>query len=208
LLGEDDRAVASCSDAVERARTAHHPYSLAVGLAFAAITHQIRGDKNALVATVEELEGLCRRYEFAYYSEWALVLGGWATGGEQGIARIQEGIGRLRSQGAYSRMPYWLSLLAELLTGCGRTEAARAVLDAAWVAAEERDDRWWLPEVLRLRAGLEAGEQAVATLRGAVGLAGEQRSRRLELRSREDLVRLGVRDPSVGVHLPCRGGER
>ena len=208
LLGDDDRAVASCVDALERARAVDHPYSLAVGLAYAAITHQIRGDKAALIPTVEELGELCQRYEFAYYSEWALVLDGWGKGGEQGVARIQEGIGRLRSQGAYARMPYWLSLLAEVLIGCGRTQAARAVLDAAWAAAEERDDRWWLPEVLRLRAGLEPRDQAVATLQGAAGLAGQQLSRTLESRCRADLTARGAGDPSEGVRPPNLSGER
>jgi DNA-binding SARP family transcriptional activator len=188
LLGEDDRAAAACVGAVERGRAVDHPYSLAVALAYAAITYQMHGDRPAVRAAVEELRGLCDRYEFAYYSEWARVLDGWACGGEQGVARIQEGIGRLRSLRAYARMPYWLSLLGEVLIGCRRTEAARAVLDAARAAAEENDDRWWLPEVLRLRAGLESGEPAVARLRAAVELADKQRSRALEARSRADLM--------------------
>jgi predicted ATPase len=212
LHGDDDQANTLCMDAVERARAVDHPYTLAVALAYAAITRQIRGDTAALVETVAELRTLCQRYEFAYYGEWAIVLDGWVSGGDQGVARIQEGIDRLRSQGAYARMPYWLSLLADLLLGCGRAEAARAVLDAAWAAAEERDDRWWLPEVLRRRAQLQPSDQAVASLQGAIGLAEQQLSRTLESRCRADLmdrVAPGEADGEAdGVRQPCQADER
>ena len=51
-------------------------------------------------------------------------------------------------------MPYWLSLLADLLARGNQAEAARATLDAALVAGQARDDLWWLPEVMRMRAAL------------------------------------------------------
>ncbi|MDQ5841788.1 MAG: AAA family ATPase, partial [Chloroflexota bacterium] len=112
LLGDEAQAVSLCSEAVQRGRAVDHPYSLAVGLAFAAITHQLRGDRPALLTAAAELRELCRRYEFAYYAEWAVILEGWATGGDAGVAEIRKGIARLRSQGSLARMPYWLSLLA------------------------------------------------------------------------------------------------
>ncbi len=154
LLGDSDRAVWRCADAVDRGRSVDHPYSLAVALAYAGITHQLRGDRASLLDAVGELRDLCRRYEFAYYGEWALILEGWTTGGRTGADDIRLGINRLRGLGAYARMPYWLSLQAEVLTAEGRRDEAGAILDAALVAAEERRDRWWLPEILRLRAGL------------------------------------------------------
>ena len=98
-----------------------------------------------MLRAIVELRDLCVHYEFAYYGEWTLILEGWAVGGADGIALIRKGIDRLRSQGAYIRMPYWLSLLADTLIKDRREDEARAVLDAALVAAEQRDDRWWLP---------------------------------------------------------------
>jgi predicted ATPase len=205
LAGDDDGALTRCAEAVRRAREVDHPYSLAVALGYAAITSQLRGDLTALVPAVAELQELCRRYEFAYYGEWALVLDGWVVGGESGVARVQQGIGRLRSLGAFARMPYWLALLAEVLHGSGRPEAARAVLDSAWSTAEERDDRWWLPEVMRLRAGLDRGDRAVATLERAAGLARRQGSLTLESRCRADLLDRGVggRPRSVRTMRPA-----
>ncbi|BAH49506.1 ATP-binding protein [Rhodococcus opacus] len=154
MIGDDEAAVQSCAEALALGRTCGHPYSLAVALGYASVLHQIRGDEVALLASVTELRELCERYSFAYYSQWSQILEGRLLGGEPGIAKIREGLDRLRRQRAFARMPYWLSLLAEVQIEVGDIGAARATLDAARIAAEQRDDRWWLPQVLRLRADL------------------------------------------------------
>jgi DNA-binding SARP family transcriptional activator len=193
LLGDEQAALIRCADAVDRGKRANHPYSLAVSLAYAGITYQLCADRNALLLAIAELRDLCIQYEFAYYGEWTLILEGWATGGEAGVSLIREGIARLRSQGSYVRMPYWLSLLGDALIEDRREHEARAVLDAAFVAAEQRDDRWWLPEILRLRAGLESDPAASDLLERAIYISVEQSSRTLELRCRADLARRSVR---------------
>jgi DNA-binding SARP family transcriptional activator/tetratricopeptide (TPR) repeat protein len=207
LLGDSDQARERCADAIARARVADHPYSVAVALAYAAITHQISDDRAAAAEVVAELGDLCRRHGFAYYCEWALIISGWTVGGEQGAGRIREGIGRLSSQGAHSRMPYWSSLLAEVLIADGHREAARAVLDAARIGAEQRDDLWWLPEVLRLRAGLEPGPAAVSMLERAADLAAGQQSRVLESRCRRDLAERTVRETSRRLPAAASGAN-
>jgi DNA-binding SARP family transcriptional activator len=70
LLGQDDAARSACDGAIELARPAGHPYNLAVALAYAGITHQMRQDLPGLRQTVSELRELCNRYGFAYYGEW------------------------------------------------------------------------------------------------------------------------------------------
>ena len=99
LLGQDDDARASCRSAISLARTAGHPYSLAVALAYGGMTHQMRGDLPRLRDTVTELRELCERHGFAYYREWALVLDGWSRPGASGIDLAQAGIGNLKSAG-------------------------------------------------------------------------------------------------------------
>ncbi|MFC5691353.1 ATP-binding protein [Amycolatopsis mediterranei] len=187
LLGHGDAAVASGAGAIALARRIDHPYSLAIALAYAGITHQMCRDRRALGTAVAELTALCDRYGFAYYREWALLLGGWARGGAAGLAAAQEGVANLKAEGAFARMPYWLSLVAEL----SAPEAARATLDAALAAGEARDDRWWLPEVLRLRAAYDADPRP--RLRAAAELARAQGSTALRRRAEADL---GVVAPS------------
>jgi hypothetical protein len=60
------------------------------------------------------------------------------------------------------------------------------------VGAERSADRWWLPEVLRLRAAVEPGDGAASLLRRAVDLAAEQGSVILEARCRAALAEMGA----------------
>jgi hypothetical protein len=186
LLGERDRAAAHATEAVERARSVDHPYSLAITLGYAALTWQLLGDIECLEEATGELARLGARHGFAYYPAWGLVLSGWARDDAAGTARIERGLADLRAAGAFARMPYWLSLLAARVTDPGR---ARAVLDAAVVAARVRQDRWWLPDVLRVRATRFAtGSERSAGVRAALDLALEQGSVALAERCRADLA--------------------
>jgi DNA-binding SARP family transcriptional activator/tetratricopeptide (TPR) repeat protein len=202
LLGNDGDALSACGEAIRLARSIDHPYSLAVALAYGCITHQMRNDVAGLRAAVGELSELCGRYGFAYYREWALVLDGWSRPGGPSTGLAQQGIDNLRSEGAFARMPYWLSLLADLAARNGSPDAARATLDAAIAAAHAHDDVWWLPEVMRMRATHDDGEAAVARLRSAAQLASAHGSAALIRRCEHDLRRRGVRLPAPGV-LPA-----
>jgi hypothetical protein len=193
VLGNDDEAVSNCQDAIKLARTTNHPYNLAVALAYGGITYQLRHDTAKLTDTVGELRELCDRYDFAYYREWGLVLDGWSRAGEPGLALAHQGVENLRSEGSLARMPYWLSLVADLSARVNRPDAARATLDAALVGGQAREEMWWIPEVMRMRAAYDDHEPAVARLRSAARLASTHGSVALYRRCADDLAALGVR---------------
>ena len=196
LLGQDDEARSSCDGSIGLARAAGDPYSLAVALAYSGITHQMRGNLPSLRSAVAELRELCERHGFAYYREWALILDGWSRPGASGIDLTQAGIGHLKLEGAFARMPYWLSLLAGLLERDSREDAARATLDAALAAGRSYDDLWWLPEVMRMRAAHDDAAAAGSRLRSAAQMASAQGSVALLRRCEGDLTALqpaGVR---------------
>jgi class 3 adenylate cyclase/tetratricopeptide (TPR) repeat protein len=196
LLGHDTEARSACHQAITLARAIDHPFCLAVALAYGCITYQMRHDLPALQDAAGELRGLCDRHGFAYYREWALILDGWSRMGEPGIGLAQQGIANLEAEGSWARMPYWLSLLADLLAGSDRLDAARETLDAALAAAKARDDLWWLPEVMRMRAAYDEEQAAVSRLRSAAELASAQGSVALLRRCEHDLA-------GRGVHLPA-----
>jgi len=198
LLGHDDDALASCNGAVALSRVSGSPYNVAIALAYASLTHQLRGDPAALARVVGELDDLCGRYGFAYYREWGWVLDGWCRGGAAGVELAQRGIDSLTAAGSLARMPYWLSLLADLADRDGRPDDARATLDAAAAGARARDDLWWLPEVLRMRAAYDDRDGAVARLETAVRLAAGHGSVALVRRCRHELAALGVPGSHVG----------
>jgi len=201
LLGHDEDALASAGRAIAMARAIGHPFNLALALAYAAVGDQMRHDLPRLRNTVGELRELCDRYHFAYYREWGLILDGWSAADGPGVDLAQQGISNLRAEGSFTRMPYWLSLLADLLAGHDRPDAARATLDAALAAAQARDDVWWLPEVMRMRAAYDQEKPAVTRLRSAAALASAHGSVALLRRCERDLLSRGVR-PSVPGVLP------
>ncbi|HYA53712.1 MAG TPA: hypothetical protein VEG33_21390, partial [Streptosporangiaceae bacterium] len=199
LLGRDDKALSACSEAIKLARAIDDPYNLTVALAYGAITHQMRHDLPGLKETVAELRGLCDRYGFAYYREWGLILDGWSRAGQPGLDLARLGISNLKALGAFARMPYWLSLLADLSARNHQPGEARATLDAAIAAAQARDDVWWLAEVMRMRAAHDDGQSAISRLRSAAEIAAAHGSAGLLRRCQLDLETRGVRLPDPGV---------
>lgn len=159
----------------------------------------MRRDLPELRSAVDELLPLCDRYDFAYYREWALIADGWSREDASGVDLIRRGIGNLRSQGAFARMPYWLSLLADLSARVGRPDAARATLDAALAAGHAYQDMWWLPEVMRMRAAYDDEQAAVTRLLSAAQLASDHGSAALLRRCELDLSARGVALLAPGV---------
>ena len=185
LLGDASSAGRRAEEAVARARALAHPYSLTIALGYAALTRQLLGDTDGLLACTDELAELSGRHGFAYYADWGELLAGWAADDGAGTARMEAALARLRRTGAFTRMPYWLDLLAQRTADPHR---ALALLDAATVSARTHSDVWWLPEVLRRRAGLLAPEQATPLLEQAAALAAEHGSAALLERCRDALA--------------------
>jgi DNA-binding SARP family transcriptional activator/tetratricopeptide (TPR) repeat protein len=199
LLGHEEEALAACRETITLARAIDHPYSLALALAYACITHQMRRDLPELRSAVDELRRLCDRYGFAYYREWALIADGWCREDASGIDLVRQGIGNLRSQSAFARMPYWLTLLADLSARDNQPGAARAILDAALATGHAHQDLWWLPEVMRMRATYDDEQAAVTRLLSAAQLASEHGSVALLRCCERDLGTRGVRLTAPGV---------
>ena len=165
------RPARAAATAVALARAIDHPYSLAVALAYAGITHQMRDDLPALTGAVAELRELCDRYDFAYYREWGLVLDGWGRG---------DGPGMPRSPGAASTnlRPEGRSPGCRTGSRCsptsgrdGRPGCRPGDPRRGRRRGQARDDLWWMPEVLRMRAASTTARTAVARLRAAARLA-------------------------------------
>ncbi|HEX2319848.1 MAG TPA: AAA family ATPase [Streptosporangiaceae bacterium] len=209
LLGNVEAALEVCGDAITAGRAVGDPYSMAVALAYAGITYQFCGRLSEMGETVAELRELCERHDFAYYREWGLIQAGWLAGGDPGISLVRQGIGNLRAAGAFARMPYWLSLLGDLIARQGRRDAARATLDGALVTGRAHDDVWWLPEVLRMRAAYDDDEQAaLARLRAAAAMAAAHGSIALLRRCEADIEARGVRQSTAGVRHGASGVRR
>jgi DNA-binding SARP family transcriptional activator len=215
LTGRVDEARARSGTAVKVAEELAVPFGRAVAVAYAAITHQLLGERSEMLASAVEIKALCARYEFAYYQHWGEVLEGWAAGGAAGAAKIAGGLSRLRAHGVGSRLPYYLALLAETLLNMDRPGEAAKVLAEAHAEAERHADRWWLPELWRLQARLDPGPAGADRLRQAVSIAREQGATSLALRAAVDLAAritdgadaVAARDLVASLRASCVGGS-
>lgn len=187
LAGRSEEAASSARAAVRVAEDLHHPYSETVAHAYAAITCQLRGDRDGVHAHAAAAAGLCRTYGFGYYGDWVELLRGWAGGGEEGAAGIRGALARMEAAHVGARRPYYLGLLAEVLIGLGRRGDAADTLVEAIDVARRAEDRWWEPELLRLQATLAPAGRRRRDLQSALELARAQGSAALEARVRETL---------------------
>jgi hypothetical protein len=180
-----DGAAALTTEAVTDARSHDHPYSLAVALAYGVITHQLLDDRESCGRAAAELSVLCEQNGFSYYGEWGRILAGWCRGAD-GAPAIRRGIATLRAADSLLRMPYWLSLLADVTPDVG--EAAKMLAEGVEVATAN-DERLWLPDLWRRQAALMEDETAARTLLAqASALAREQGNLAYQKRCAADLT--------------------
>jgi DNA-binding SARP family transcriptional activator/predicted ATPase len=191
LLGYPDQAVQQSQQAISRAEHLGLAHSLTLAHAYAALTRQFRGDRSASRAHAESVMELSSRYGFAYYREWGTIIQGWAASQDrprESVTKIRQGLANLRTLGAETRRPYYLSLLAEALVNAGQTDEARAVVDAALATAAQNNDVWWSAELHRLRGALSDAPEG--WFERALEIARSQASKSLELRAAASLAHL------------------
>jgi predicted ATPase len=98
----------------------------------------------------------------------------------------------LEQAGEALTLPRYLPLLAELalcLGHVGEAELALLRVDESIARCEQSGERWFLPELLRIKAELIPGEDAGALLLRARDLARQQHARAWELRIATSLAR-------------------
>jgi len=143
---------------------------------------------------------------------WALAMQGQA---EEGMAQVCQGVAAWRATGAAMSVPYFYTLLAEVSAHLGHTEDGLRALAEAQSLVEQYEERWWEAEIYRLRGVLllqQTGprqEEAEAWLQRALGVAGRQEAKSLELRAAMNLTHLwqqqGKRAQAYDLLAPIYG---
>ncbi|MCR0982740.1 ATP-binding protein [Roseomonas populi] len=132
--GEAEAAFAIDRAAVAAARELGHAHSLCFALAFRCVLAQLAGRPQDTLAAAEELQAIAAAQDFAYWSAWGAILGGWARGrlGDRmaGEAEMRRGLGAYEEMGAGLLRPLGLALLAQLLPPDERAEARLLLAEA------------------------------------------------------------------------------
>jgi predicted ATPase len=110
------------------------------------------------------------------------------------IGGLQQAIAEFREFNYLARMPYYLGVLADAFASHGRLEDAHKALDSAFDCAVEQNERWCLPELLRIRSTVliasSREEEAEAILLESIACAQEIGALSWRLRSATDLAKV------------------
>ncbi len=203
LLGYPEQAQQRIEEALSLTQELGHPFSLAYTLSHMAIIHRLRREAPATYMRAEAIIALSREQGFPFWLTWGTMLRGWAVAQlghrEEGMADITEGLAAYQATGAGVLRPTFLGLLAEAYgLGGWATEGLRVLAEAGAVM-DTTGERWWAPELHRLRGELlltGAGEDradAEACFHQALKVAHRQQAKAQELRAARSLSRLWQR---------------
>jgi predicted ATPase len=202
LLGYPDTALETSRAAIAavQEKKLSHPFSLAYAYWSAIALHQFRLEPGETETWSRKAVELCREHELATFWSWGAVVLGWSLvkqgRPEEGIRQMRQGLDAFRSTGAELASTYFLGLLAEAYGDDGQFPLALATVEDALAAARELGERFFQPELFRLRGELLLASdapdrrEAERSYRQAVAIARDQGSRWFELRASVGLGRL------------------
>jgi DNA-binding SARP family transcriptional activator/predicted ATPase len=200
-LGYPQQALSLGLDAVKLVQDLDQPFNQALVSAYLALLQQLRADEAVAREHAEQAHALASKYQAPYYRTWAGILVSYTLAleqpNEERIVRLRGSIAEFKASGARLRLPYYLSLLAQVYGKAGHAGEGLACIGEALAEARTHNERWWDAELHRLRGefllmqGAEASDGEAALLQ-AIDIARSHQARSLELRATMSLARLWV----------------
>jgi len=212
LQGFPDQGLRLAERNVEDARA----IDLAVGVCYALETASLVSIWSSDVAATERyvtaLLDYSARHELAAWHRPARCYDGirLIKRGEvgEGLELLRTALDELRGTSFVPYYPVMLGALAQGLTEAGHVAQALATIDEALAKCERDEERWWIAELLRIKAqvmlsaeGADAAAAAEAHLQEALSWTRRQGALSLELRCATDLARLWLQQ---GRAAPAR----
>jgi tetratricopeptide (TPR) repeat protein len=189
--GASDAAFALVASAVAWARELRHVPSIALGLLYGCLVHQLAGDRRAVAAMAGEVLTLSGKYGLPAYEGYAATLHDWATGEVERARAIVAGLADL---GCQLGLSYYGSLVADTHAQRGELDAAIACIDQCLALCRANDEHFYEPELYWRRAMYEVQRDPVAdavrdALEQAADLARRQDMPRVEALATRELLR-------------------
>jgi class 3 adenylate cyclase/predicted ATPase len=212
-LGSPDQGAARNDAAVTLVQQSAHSFSLEFVLNAATIFSQFRHEVRCTQERAEAAIHLATAQGFPYWRARGAMLRGWALvhqgQAQEGIEQITQGLRAHRATGAELLRSYFLALLAEAHGIMGQPAAGLTALAEALTLAETTGERWYEPELYRLKGELllqqhlDNQADADTCFQQAITIAQNQQAKSWELRATTSLARLwqsqGKRDEARQV---------
>jgi predicted ATPase len=215
-LGYPEQALKRTHEALTLARELSHPFSLSFALEFATVLHQLRREGRLTQEWAEAQIALSNEQGFQYRVASGTAHWGWALSeqgqGEEGIAKLRQGIAGIRATGAEVATPHRLALLAEAYRRDGQAGEGLTVVGEALAIVDKNEERYYEAELHRLKGELTLQKlsvisfqlsvsspqpltpdpqgEAEASFLKAIEIAQKQQAKSLELRATTSLARL------------------
>jgi predicted ATPase len=199
-LGRLDQALFQHEAALGEARRLSHPPTLAFALASIGFAGgwRARLDSGSLLQYADECLALAGQQGHGHFRMITLIQRGWCLAAlgraDQGIPLLNAGAAGLHDLGFILWRPWALTLLADACRMAGQWQTALEHLAEARHLAEEREERWFQAETLRLAGEvlMATGDPAAAEVsyREALTVAQQQSAKLWELRTAVSLARL------------------
>jgi hypothetical protein len=144
------------AEALQRARTEGHVFSICYGLCFAASCAQLSGDVDRAAAHAEEAFRLGNQHNFQYWLAWAKAIQGWVRGFDaprEGIALIEQARTLYLATGSSLVVPYIEALACNVARRARFDTAAAREVDLRTRA--EKTGVWFWEAALRAPSLLE-----------------------------------------------------
>jgi predicted ATPase len=220
LQGFPDRARRTAEENVEDARAIDHALSLCNALEVPCLVAIWSGDLAAAERAVTALldhsarHALAVRHGGARCFQGALLIEAGEVG--RGLELLRTAIDELREASFIPYYPVTLGTLARGLAAVGQVAQALATIDEALAKSERDEERWWIAELLRIKAEIilrtgapGAGPAAEEHLQQALEWARRQGALSMELRCATGLARRWLEqdrpDPARDLLAPVHG---
>ena len=198
--GFPEAALARCREALALAEETSHPLTLALAHWALSYLHLFREEPQACRDWAQREIDVCSEYLLPLLHSQGLFQLGWALAREgetaEGIARMEEGLLRIRDTGAEMGLPYFVALLSEAHAQVGEVERGLQQIEEALATADRNRAYFGHSEMLRIKGQLlllaapSDTAAAEACFRSAMMVASGQKARLPELRAALSLARL------------------
>jgi class 3 adenylate cyclase/tetratricopeptide (TPR) repeat protein len=191
ILGYPEQSAMAARRAVHRAQSIGLAFTTALTLSHTAFLGTIGGDPQQALADADEAIAISFANGFASTRQRARFFRGallsQAGKVQQGIDLMRDAMAAAESHSELNRRTLYLCHIAAAEEHLGQREAALAMLDAAVQTADATDERFFAPEIYRVRGkillNLARHEEAESALRQALAVARQQQARWWELRA-------------------------
>jgi class 3 adenylate cyclase/predicted ATPase len=200
LLGYPDQALERSKQALTLAQNLEHPYTLARGLYWTTLLHQLRREWQVVSEHAAMAVTVATEHQVALVLAVGPIMRGWALAmqgqGAEGLTQLYQGLDAYRATGAEFYRPHFLSMLAEVHRSLGQPEAGLTALREALTLVETTGERYYEAELHRLQGELllqHAAPEAShveACFQQSLAIARRQEAKSLELRAALSLSRL------------------